>query len=214
MSLPPRFRRLRDHELDRLSDEELIAYLRTAREQGENADATLALRILVFGYQGILERRARMKVPRERAEDVAAEALVSAVAGEFRGESIGEFRSWLNTIVDRRVADFHRRKRLDEQPLDPGNEEGVGSSVPSQPDATGAVETRALIDSVLIGLSDVHRYVVERNVLDGCSARETAAEILETFEWMDIPMSESNVHQIASRFRRDLRRALNGDTSP
>jgi len=43
---------------------------------------------------------------------------------------------------------------------------------------------------------------------------KTAAEILETFEWMDIPMSESNVHQIASRFRRDLRRALDGDTAP
>lgn len=210
--MSPRFRRLRDHELDRLSDEELIAYLRAAREQGTNADATLALRILVFGYHGILERRARMKVPRERAEDVAAEALVSAVAGEFRGESIGEFRSWLNTIVDRRVADFHRRKRLDEQPLDPDDEQGNGSSVPSQSDATGAIETRAVIDSVLLGLSDVHRYVVERNVLDGCSARETAAETVEAFEWMDQPMSESNIHQIASRFRRDLRRALEGDT--
>jgi len=58
------------------------------------------------------------------------------------------------------------------------------------------------IDAALAELSDDHRRVVEAYVLRGGPARDAADEVGG--------MSEANVHQIGSRFRRRLRELLEG----
>ena len=64
---------------------------------------------LVYGYERDVKRRLSLKVPAHVVDDVAHDALVRAIAAAFDGTSVGEFRSWLHTIVDRTAVDFFRR---------------------------------------------------------------------------------------------------------
>jgi DNA-directed RNA polymerase specialized sigma24 family protein len=103
------FEPLPDHELQKLSDEQLIAYIRDSRTQGELAAGRRGLAILVYGYERDVKRRLSLRVPTRVIDDVAHDALVKGIAAAFDGTSVGEFRSWLHTIVDRTAVDFYRR---------------------------------------------------------------------------------------------------------
>jgi hypothetical protein len=105
----PNFRELKEHVLAALPDEQLIAYIQKARTAARTEAMTLALSVLVFGYLDIVTRRVVLKVPPADVDDVAHEAILSAIRSAFSGESIGEFRGWLNRITSRRIADYHRR---------------------------------------------------------------------------------------------------------
>ncbi len=106
---PMSFRLLSDHELQRLTDDALIAYMRDARDRRELDAARRALALLVFGYEANVKRRLRLKLPDHMVDDLAHDVLVRAISSAFEGRSVGEFRSWLHTIVDRSVADHYRR---------------------------------------------------------------------------------------------------------
>lgn len=202
----PRFERKPDRELDRLDDEALLAYARAARGAGDQAAGGRAIAVLVYGYWPNIERRVRMKVPREHVEDVTADIVTSATQSAFDGTSVGEFRAWLATITKRRIADHHRRaeKTPVTVPLLPDPDE-VSARDPAAASEEGLVETQEAVDRVLAGLSEAHRRVVELVVFEGRTAGQAAQEVPG--------MREDNVHQILSRFRRALRRALqDGDT--
>ena len=200
----PRFERKPDHELDRLDDEALVAYARAARDAGDHSAGARAIAVLVYGHWPNVERRVRMKVPREHVEDVTADIVASAIQSAFDGTSIGEFRAWLATITSRRIADYHRRaeKTPATVPLVPDPDE-AGAPDPAAPSDEGLVETRDVVERVLAGLSDAHRTVVELVVFEARTASQAAQEVPG--------MHEDNVHQIVSRFRRALRRALQDD---
>lgn len=192
------FRPHDDAALQRLDDDALIAYMGEARANGHPSAAN-ALAILVFGHWPNVERRARMKVPREHVEDLTGDIVVDAIASAFEGTSVGEFRSWLNTITQRAIADFHRRgqgrfKRADEAP-----------ELAADPE-TGEVELRDAIERVMAKLRPDHRRVVDLVVFEGRSAAEAAQAVPG--------MTVDNVHQIVSRFRKALRGELEagGDT--
>src|SRR6202044_1405406 len=103
------FTPLPDHELHQLGDEQLIAYVRDGRAAGELAAGRRALMFLVDGYERDVKRRLSLRLPAHAIDDVAHDALVRAIAAAFDGTSVGEFRSWLHTIVDRTAVDFFRR---------------------------------------------------------------------------------------------------------
>ena len=109
--MPP-FRPRRDDELNGWSDDDLIAHIRAARAAGDRKQARRALQILVFGHHPNITRRVSLKVPSEDVELVAGAAFESAFTSAFDGRSVGEFHSWLQTIVARRIADYHRRDGL------------------------------------------------------------------------------------------------------
>lgn len=202
----PRFERKPDHELDRLDDEAIVAYARAARDAGDPAAGAHAIAILVYGHWPNIGRRVRMKVPRAHVEDVTAEIVTSAIQSAFDGTSIGEFRSWLATITKRRIADHHRRAEKSPATLplvsDPDE---TGALDPPAASEEGLVETQDAVERVLAGLSQAHRSVIELVLFEGRSATQAAQEVPG--------MREDNVHQIVSRFRRALRRALqDGDT--
>jgi RNA polymerase sigma factor (sigma-70 family) len=202
----PRFEPKQDHELDRLDDEALVAHARAARDAGDHAAGARTIAVLVYGHWPNVERRVRMKVPREHVEDVTADVLASAVQSAFDGSSVGEFRAWLATITKRRIADHHRRaeKTPATVPLvsDPND---AGTREPAAASEDGLVEIEDAVERVLAGLSQAHRRVVELVVFDAQTARQAAREVPG--------MREDNVHQIVSRFRRTLRRTLqDGDT--
>jgi DNA-directed RNA polymerase specialized sigma24 family protein len=190
-------------DLHRLSDEDLLAHMRQARDRGDLDSAKRALQILVFGYLDHVRARVALKVPEHVVDDVAGHALLSAVAGAFRGGSVGEFRSWLHVIVDRRVADYHRAGKLELVPLDDHHE-----AIAARDDEAEAIVVCNVIEAALGELSDLHRSVIDLYVFDGLSAAETARELASRDPDGSQPVNADNVHKIAQRFRERVRGKL------
>lgn len=201
------FHPLPDNECHRLSDEQLIAYVRDAREAGDPAAGRRALMFLVYGYERDVKRRLSIRVPQHAVDDVAHDALVRAISAAFDGSSQGEFRSWMHTIVDRTAFDWHRRaKRRPRETLLPSEhagEEDVWGEEPFTDSAAGEVEARIVIDEVMDTFNEKHRRVIELHVFGALTAAEVCAKIEG--------MSKDNVSQIASRFRAKLRARLDPD---
>jgi RNA polymerase sigma factor (sigma-70 family) len=201
------FRERPDEELHQLDDDELVAYGRAARDAGNLAAARRALAFLVYGYEADVHRRVTLRVPSHAADEVTRDVLVRAVASAFDGRSVGQFRSWINTIIGRAAADYFRTaaRRPKEAPL-PGehDEDAVWGRVPSVESDTGEVELRLLVDDILESFNDTHRMVIDLHVFDGYTAREVCDRI--------DGMAEDNVAKIASRFRARLRERLEEST--
>ncbi len=106
--MPP-FRPLPEHELNGLSDDALIGYIRAAHGENQAGAAQQALAILVFGHWRNVERRVALKVPAHHVEDLTGDIITDAIRSAFDGESVGEFVNWLKTITARAIADFFRR---------------------------------------------------------------------------------------------------------
>ena len=197
------FEELPEHHLSELSDEQLVDYLRAAREAGAHAAMKPAIGILVYGYWDVLVNRARMKLPPADVEDVASEAVFSAIASAFDGKSVGEFRSWLHTILSRRIADHLEGRKRRPQTTELATEHDGSDDVWGDEPAEG-FEGDALFASECLKQAyaeienDGHRRVIDLHVLGPLSAADAAVEVGEG-------MSEANVHQIASRFQRRFR---------
>ena len=201
------FRPRSDHELQKLSDDELIAELRRAHAAGDAAAARLVLQVLVYGFWELVQYRVSLKVPQHDVEDLAGDVLVRAITSSFAGESVGEFRSWLNTILRRAIADYWRgcERTVDTRPLERDDPEDRGGPEPWEADGTGYVETQMLIAACLDDLSDDHRRVVEIVVLEGRPADDAVGEVAG--------MTRDNAYQIARRFRVCLREMLEQDNT-
>jgi RNA polymerase sigma factor (sigma-70 family) len=209
----PGFRPLNDAELDRLDSDALIAHIRAANDAGRPDNGGRALAILVFRHFDDVRRRVSIKVPTADVEDVAMEAVTSAIRSAFDGTAIGQFVLWLDRIVRRRIADYHRRaeSRPQEAALAEEHEEaeGIWGEGATSPDDTGAVDVQSVIDRALDELNPVHRGVVDLFVFDDLPAREAAERINEELgEELARPMSVDNVNQIVSRFRKAVRAKL------
>ena len=197
----PALQVLTEPELERLDDDALIDYLRRAGAE-RHPTAAEALAILVFGHWANVERRVGMKIPAAHVEDLTGDIVADAIGSAFAGESVGEFRSWLSTITQRAIADFYRRGpgRTRTVALD-DDESAVQVAAP---DERGTVEVSDAIERVMGTMREEHRRVVDLVVFADRPASEAAEQIPG--------MSEANVHQVVSRFRRALRTELDGDT--
>jgi RNA polymerase sigma factor (sigma-70 family) len=207
------FEELPERQLGDLSDEQLVDYLRRAREAGRHDAMKPAVAVLVYGYWDNLVNRARLKLRSEAdAEEVAAEAVASAIVSAFDGKSVGEFRSWLHTILSRRIADWWEAKeqKLDKTllPSEHQGDEEVWGREPSVDFEGEALFARQCVRQALEEIEDPrHRRVIDLYVLAPNSAAETAALVGDG-------MTQANVHQISSRFQRRVRELLeDGDTA-
>jgi RNA polymerase sigma factor (sigma-70 family) len=204
------FQPLPDPELQKLSDDELIEYIRNSRNADELAAGRRALMVLVCGYEGDVKRRLSLRVPKNVVDDVAHDALVKAIAAAFDGTSVGEFRSWLQTIVDRTAVDFYRRaERRPKESILPSEhvgEDDVWGAEPSIDSEAGTVELRIIVEEVLQTFNEKHTHVIELHVFGGL----TAGEVCDRIEGMTV----DNVAQIASRFRAKLRVRLDPGGAP
>jgi RNA polymerase sigma factor (sigma-70 family) len=150
-------------------------------------------------------------------EEVAAKALEDSIRSirKFRGASGKEARAFVFKIAKRRIVDYLRSNRIDTAPIevDWGEGEHPHPEVedPGVDGEADAVDTRLIIRECLDDLREDHRAVVELCVLEGRSARETTEMVNSRIDGRsDDSMSEQNVHQIVSRFRKDLRQRLEG----
>jgi RNA polymerase sigma factor (sigma-70 family) len=202
------FQELPEHHLGSLSDELLIDYMRRAREAGRHDAMKPAVGVLVYGYWDTLVARARLKLPAADAEDVAGEAVASALAAAFDGKSIGEFRSWLHTILSRRIADYlearKRKPRTTELPSEHGGEEEVWGAEPAAEFEGGALFARECLERAHEEIADPrHRRAIDLYLLGPHSAAEAAVLV-------GGGMTEANVHQISSRFQKRFEKLLEG----
>jgi len=199
--------------LSGLADDELIDYLRAARGAGRHSAMRAAVAVLVFGYRDTLVGRARLKLPEPDVADVVSETLASAIASAFDGSSVGEFKSWLHTILARRIADYHdartRTPKTAPLPAEHLGDEDVWGREPSEPFEGDALHARGCLETAYCELDrDSHRAVIDLYVLQAHNAADTAALIGNG-------MTEANVHQISSRFQRRFKELLEegGDTA-
>jgi RNA polymerase sigma factor (sigma-70 family) len=201
------FEELPEHHLSQLSDDELVDYMRRAREAGRHEAMRPAIGVLAYGYWDSLVTRARLKLPsRADAEEVAGEALASAIASAFDGRSVGEFRSWLHTILTRRIADHlearKRKPRTTALPSEHERGEEVWGAEPAVGFEGDALFARDCLDRAYEEIEDGrHRRVIDLYVL----GRHTAADAAEL---VGNGMTAANVHQIASRFQRRFKELL------
>jgi RNA polymerase sigma factor (sigma-70 family) len=201
------FQALPEQHLTKLSDEQLIDYMRRAREAGRREAIKLAVGILAFGYWDTLVSRAQLKLPSlADAEEVAGETVASAIASAFDGKSVGEFRSWLHTILSRRIADYlesrKRKPRATPLPTEHEREEDVWGAEPAVEFEGDALFARDCLDRAYGEIEDErHRRVIDLYVFGPHAAAEAA-------ELVGNEMTEANVHQIASRFQRRFKELL------
>lgn len=206
------FNRLGENELSRLDDDKLIAYAVAAREDGANGAVRAALGVIAFRRYDDVKRRVAMKVPVEDIEDVAMQAVESAMKAAFSGEATGQFISLLHTVTERRIADFHKKgeRILTTDPLPEENldDEGVFGKTPSVEGNEDATVMGAVIDQALSELSPAHQAVC-RHYLTGASAKETAEVVnISMGEDLETEMTEANAYQITKRFRDRIRELL------
>jgi RNA polymerase sigma factor (sigma-70 family) len=199
------FRELPEHHLQKLDDDQLIAYARAAREAGRHDAMKPAIGVLAYGYWDTLVNRARLKLPESDTEQVAGEALESAIASAFDGRSIGEFRAWLHTILSRRIADYWQKRErsvpTEKLVSEHAGSEEVWGEEPSVGFEGDALHARQCLRQALEELPAAHLQVVRLYVLGAHSAAEAAT-------LAGNGMTEANVHQIASRFQRRVRELL------
>jgi DNA-directed RNA polymerase specialized sigma24 family protein len=198
------FRELPDHHLQTLSDEQLIAYTRAARDAGRHAAMKPAVAVLAYGYWDNLVNRARLKLPESDVEQVAGEVLESAITSAFDGRSVGEFRSWLHRILSRRIADYwqKRERTVPVQPLPQAGDEGFAGREPSVDFEGDALHAHECVRRALEEVENpLHLRVIRLYLFAPHSAAEAA-------ELVGNGMSEANVHQISSRFQRRVKQLL------
>ncbi len=172
-----------------------------------------ALGVLVYGYWDVLVNRARLKLPPSDVEDVASEAMFSAIASAFDGKSVGEFRAWLHTILSRRIADHlearKRKPQTEKLATEHAGEDEVWGDEPSEEFSGEALHASECIKQAYREIeNEQHRRAIDLHIFGPNSRplrpRRRSAD----------GMREDNVHQIASRFLKRVRELLDeGDTS-
>lgn len=185
-----------DENFIHLTDEQLVARVRDGQHR--------AFDHIAARHHGRIRWMLAAKLPDAEVDDLVQDVLLDvfdAVAGD---REITHFRAWLNQLVRNTIADIWRgrqgrriefsREAAQRDEL-PGDERAVEGGY-------GEWETWSVVDQVLAGLSDTHREIVERYVIDQADAAEVA-RLAGT--------SEDNVYQVARRFRVELRRQLEAD---
>ncbi len=212
------FKRRLPGELDNLDDEALIAYAVGARDAGEPEAMKDALAVFANRRLPDLIRRAKLKVPESDAEDVAMLTMTGAVLARFEGTSVGEFVNLTNRVLARRIADYHDKAERSpdtvELPEEHRNPDDEGrhrrDAAVSQPEV-GAVDAQSVIDQALAELSAEHRRTVELYVFEDLNAANAANQVNQEFPDSNPKMSVDNVQKIKSRFKKRLRKLLEGD---
>ncbi|MGA1213238.1 MAG: RNA polymerase sigma factor [Solirubrobacterales bacterium] len=214
-------RRKTQEQLAALDDDGLMAYVVEARSEGETEEYESALGVLVFRWERTFLNRASRKIGEycrrsgylstaNEAEEIVLETFKDVFRGvdRFEGEAAGQFHKWVQTILDRRVADWFR-SRNGEPKVDSydgarnsdgevvGMYEIVGDG---EIDVEMTVELRILWDDALAAESERDATVVVLKAR-GYSAADVAVIIEE--EGLDDGegMSTDNVDTIYSRFR-------------
>ena len=207
------FRQLEEMALDRLGDEDLVAYVVAAREAGRPDAGKRATDMLAFRIQPLVEARVAAKVGREAREDVVMEVLTSFLQSAFDGKVILSVRAFVATIAKRRIADHYRRleRHPDQVPLSSGDgdEDGVWGNEPGGEDDTSALGYMPIVDRLLAERSELHQKIIRMYGPEAMNGQNMqGAEVVEELARQGEEVTVSNVQQIWHRFQAELKAEL------
>lgn len=204
-----------ESELDRLSDDELLAWVTKAREAGDIEQARNACGMLAFRHEDRVEAKIRIRTSPEHAEDIFMTVMESVVRSAFDGKFMGEFGSWINRITQRRIADFYKKRESSVKTTlladEHDDEDGVWVSHGADDDDIVLIGYRDLAEQLRAARTKrIHRYVIELYgpVELGYLEFDAASTCAEIRRLTGETISEANVHQIWRRFKIDFMEAL------
>lgn len=199
--------------LDRLSDEDLVAYVVAAREAGQPEAGKRANDMLAFRIQPLIEARVAAKVGPDAREDVVMEVLTSFLQSAFDGKVILSVRAFAATICKRRIADHYRRieRNPDQVPLPGGDadDENVWGEEPGTEDDTSAIGYMGIVARLLADRNELHQRVIKLYGPEAMNGMNfTGAEVVAALAKQGEEMTVANVQQIWHRFKDDLKAEL------
>ena len=199
--------------LDRLSDEDLVAYFVVAREAGQPEAGKRANDMLAFRIQPLIEARVAAKVGPDAREDVVMEVLTSFLQSAFDGKVILSVRAFAATICKRRIADHYRRieRNPDQVPLPGGDadDENVWGEEPGTEDDTSAIGYMGIVARLLADRNELHQRVIKLYGPEAMNGMNfTGAEVVAALAKQGEEMTVANVQQIWHRFKDDLKAEL------
>ncbi len=200
------FKRLPQHRLQDLSDEELVGYAAAARDAGDTEAEREAIAYLAFAWEPYIRAKVALKVPVEDRVDVVLEVQASLIHSNFQGKVVGQFGAFVRTIAQRRIADYHRKRSRR-----PRLEAGDGNEGEPTTDETGYVALRAVVEQLLAKRSPLHQKVIRLYGPEVAGFMNLgAAEVKEIIDGdeSDDTVSVDNVQKIWSRFRQELEEEL------
>lgn len=203
-----KFRRKDDHELQNLSDDDLVAYVVEARNAGLDEEVRKGVGILVFRRYdqqlAFIEKKVRQP---EDAEDILSEVITDMLKAAFKGDYTGEFFSLFFVIRDRRIADFYKKGEREPEFEHPPDDGDLIDILVETGDFTDESEVRMFVDDVLSGYSERDCLVIRKRI-DGHPAKEVALSVNESGDDGGKSMTPANVDQIYARFKHRLRPEL------
>jgi RNA polymerase sigma-70 factor (ECF subfamily) len=147
------------------SDEELV---RMAKKGSLEAFAILYERYLSSVYKRVI-----CLVPEADVEDVTQEVFISLMKSlaSFRGDA--KLSTWLRTLTDRRIADYHRRRSraAAEQPTDFSD---TGAQIPAVKAPSVTVDDRVMLREAIRALPEHYREVILLRFAEGLMFEEIA----------------------------------------
>jgi DNA-directed RNA polymerase specialized sigma24 family protein len=208
------FERLEPGDLDRLSDEELVAYVVAARDAGRPEDGRDAANVLVFRLEPLVTARVAAKVRRDDREDVVMTVLESFVRSAFDGKVIDSVAAFIATIAQRRIADYYRERgrHPDQTPL-PGenlDDESIWGPEPSTEDGSALLGINDAIERVIARRSELHQRMIMLYAPEPMGGEHlTGSEVVERMRsGYGTEVSVDNVQQVWRRFKVELEKEL------
>ena len=206
------FTRLEEMALDRLGDEDLVAYVVAAREAGQPEAGKRATDVLAFRIQPLVEARVAAKVGRDAQEDVVMEVLASFLQSAFDGKVILSVRAFVATIAKRRIADHYRRLERDPEqvPLPGGgDDDDVWGAEPGAEDDTSAAGYMDAVERLLADRNEIHQRVIRLYGPEAMNGLDfTGAEVVAALAEQGEEITIANVQQIWHRFKSELEAEL------
>jgi RNA polymerase sigma factor (sigma-70 family) len=221
------FRERNDAELAKLardSEEKLIAYIVEARRADRLEAAVQGAQILAFRYQerirGFVFNRLGSKGPLV-VDEIAERTLADAISSmeSFAGSTIGEFRGFVFRIARRRIADYLRKGRVEEEPLEvdwgEGTEERPATEQQKQANPQAAIDEASVFNQAFAELNEAHKLVICLIRFYALPHKKVAEQVNRHFgSQLNDPMTEQNVNQINSRFDKRLDELLDEADDP
>lgn len=144
--------------------------------QDGNRDAFL---VLYNRYLPKVYNRVKSRIPPQDAEDVTQEIFIAVVKSLPRFERRSKFNTWLYTIVNRQIADYHRRyyRSSEKHSISIDTPEGQSVSVGGE-----GIDDMILIQQALEQLKDDYQEVILLRFADGLPFAEVAKKMNRSLE--------------------------------
>ncbi len=164
-------------EIDGQTDETLVRY-------AQQGDVT-AFDTLYERYLNVVYRRVRYSIPEADVEDVTQEVFIAVVRSlkDFRGDS--KFRTWLYTLMSRKIADYYRRRDpVDFQVKSSNSDDDEMDAIAMIPDGTSyaAVDDMILVRQALKQMPQRYQEVILLRFADDLPFLEIAAQLNQSLE--------------------------------